>query len=690
MKSHAHKFNFTKTLLGLLLLFGVALGLIWYTFFNPSMEDEREYRALVLQSNPTNSNIPASPYKATQHRNKIQKDLLFAQGNERLHLRLNSAEADMTVDHRNNSTDLIEKMRGVTCLMQEELFYRLPDGREAILQSNGQLLVRAEGENNSSVWIDLSDSNPQPMQRIRYLEAEEATYSYKTSRLLADRVKIYRYILPGHVLPNSLSGEIPQLKGYAKAVEFSMDDKQMRLTGDVVMDNEQGTLFADEIIMKPLSEGKKVRLGVLEMNRNVKLALKDGGELNCARALLDYQALVGNFFGDTNQEFVVYRENCRDKNQTGRQLPLVIKSRKMTFVLNKARQISNIVAENQVTVDYDHNFIAAADYATYQRSPLEGISAANISMPGQIILKPNEINGICKITNQNGDIMTAHQIDIDTIQQQVCFSYPKGELYTSRPDRSAEKIDFSSDIMVMDKKNNKMTLREHVVIHQKGLGQLTSEKEVTFFQRLIGGKNQISSIESLGKTILTRVDLNKNFTYTITSHGKLIVDHPNLLITMVSPRDSHGMIMEGQQVFFQDPMGEIYADQANIQYNWADKALIPGKMTLSGHVRFLDSSSAQNGIHSPLSKYALSDKLEYFPDLQEAIFTADKGSRVLFYSKANDLQVSAPALKIRRDEITKKESIKGIGDVRFSFIEHEFEQLKQRFSLSQSLKKQDP
>src|SRR5262249_30835599 len=89
--------------------------------------------------------------------------------------------------------------------------------------------------------------------------------------------------------------------------------------------------------------------------------------------------------------------------------------------------------------------------------------------------------------------------------------------------------------------------------------------------------------------------------------------------------------------------------------------------------------------HSPLVQYALADRVEYFPKNQEALFsTKGSGRRVLYYDTANDMQVSAPALRIKRDQVTHKDSVKGIGDVRFNFVEHEIDQLEQlrkRFAL---------
>jgi hypothetical protein len=62
------------------------------------------------------------------------------------------------------------------------------------------------------------------------------------------------------------------------------------------------------------------------------------------------------------------------------------------------------------------------------------------------------------------------------------------------------------------------------------------------------------------------------------------------------------------------------------------------------------------------------------------------GNRVLFFDKVNNVQMSAPSLKVRHDSSTQKDSIQGLGDVRFTFIEKELEQLKEHFRLEESQK----
>jgi hypothetical protein len=144
---------------------------------------------------------------------------------------------------------------------------------------------------------------------------------------------------------------------------------------------------------------------------------------------------------------------------------------------------------------------------------------------------------------------------------------------------------------------------------------------------------------------------------------------------------------DGRQIYFEDPMGKIHADAVQIDYEHGDQEISPTKIVLSGHVQLLNSFSSHSEDKNSILQYAIADTVQYFPQTKEMILSATDRKRVLFYDKINNLQVSAPELKIKRDSKVKKDTIQGIGDVRFTFVGHEFEQLCERFCLDDLKKK---
>lgn len=466
------------------------------------------------------------------------------------------------------------------------------------------------------------------------------------------------------------------------------DGRKITLSGSVVVEHDLGKISANFVELVPSREGKKLRFESLTMKENIQIALKDGGKLSCAYAYLDYGALTGNFKGDFQQEYVIYTEGYRDKENMI--IPLVVKSRQMDVQIalqeDKSKsaksRISAIEANDNVTVNYNHEFIAAADQASYQRLPTEAMNPSesqNTQLPGLIFLRAAEQNGLCQVTNRNSDLIRANHICIDTVKRQLLFANPKGSISTGRDAAQKERIDFSSDTMTWDALTDILTLQDHVVMNQSGLGRLTTEKELRFFRHAIAGAKQLRSIESPGPVVLTITDEKKALEHTLTCHGTLVVNHQNLKTVMESPRDENGEVIPNKQVSFQDNMGVIYADRLKIDYQIKDNEITPIKMTLEGNVQILNRGSIGQDQEEAFRQFALADVVEYSPQAKEVSLTASRGKRVLFLDKINGLEVSAPALKVRRDQTTKKESIQGVGDVRFNFVETELQQMKKFF-----------
>lgn len=221
---------FKATFAVAIMLFLAFLFACVYALFSVNSSDEKAYRKLVESANPVNSDAKISPYTARQQRRGVQKDVLFTQGNDRLQMRLTSSDSVLVLDHQDNGTEILEKMQEVKCFMQEELYYLLPDGREALKQPNGKLLIRHSDIKDPSSWIEPNYPGIQPMQHVRYMEADNATYYYKSDRCVADKVKLSRFTAPGHDLLHSVEGFKPSMTGIARKAEFSMAGKDLNFT----------------------------------------------------------------------------------------------------------------------------------------------------------------------------------------------------------------------------------------------------------------------------------------------------------------------------------------------------------------------------------------------------------------------------------------------------------------------------
>lgn len=465
------------------------------------------------------------------------------------------------------------------------------------------------------------------------------------------------------------------------------DGRKITLSGDVVVEHDLGKISANFVELVPSREGKKLRFESLTLKENILIALKDGGKLSCAYAYLDYNGLIGNFKGDAEHEYVIYTEGYRDKDNMI--IPLVVKSRQMNVKIDQQEdksktaksRIASIDASDNVTVNYNHEFIAAADQASYQRLSAEtnNLDYQNARVPGLIFLRAAEQNGLCQVTNRNSDLIRANNICIDTVKRHLLFSNPKGSISAGREGSQTERIDFSSDSMMWEALTDILTLQDHIVMNQPGLGRLTTEKELRFFRHTVAGIKQLRSIESPGPVVLNIIDEKKGIEHTLTGYGTFVINHQNLKTVMESPRTQNGEVLSNKQVCFQDNMGMIYADRLKIDYQVKDSDITPVKITLEGNVQILNRGELGQSKEGAFRQYALADVVEYSPQAKEVSLSANSGKRVLFLDKINGLEVSAPGLKLRRDQTTKKESIQGVGDVRFNFVETELQQMKKLF-----------
>lgn len=696
----------------------LTLATAWCTasVFSIYDKDRQAYRELVAatsapsqkESSPEKSAFEKSPQEKSslvqQKRTNIRKDIFYLQGTARLALSLTAAHSTLELDEKDS--EIIEKLNQVTGYMQEELYYLLPDGREAFLQDNGRLLLRNGNSRNDQDYVVFPLSSLVPMQSMRYFEADHATYFYKSNHLLTQQVKVSRYVIPGHSLATSVEGIKPVFTGMAQSAEIALadtqfkanqikatyfqeapaefeardaayDGKSLTMSGNVVLEHPVGTLAANQAILTGVSEGRKISVHHLDLYDQVNLSLSEGGDLICAEAHLSQQTSRGDFSGSPAQPFVVYMEQCRDSSGSQQRLPVIVKSRTMAVDFEQdagfsspKRGIKTIVANEQVTVDYNHDFIAAADRATFHRE--EGADdQAKTGLTGVICLQANVEEGHCHVTNRNGDLIHARQIFVNTRDRFLSFVHPKGALYTIRTGYSKERIDFSSDTLNWDEKLGTLNLLGHVMIAQKGLGKLTSDEQVTLNHAAVNGRKLLSTIESQGHTILTHQEEGRgqDCSHVLESWGKMFVDHANLKIALESPEKA-----KDKQVFYQDRHGSLYSDRAFVAYHWIDGALKPGKIVLEGNVKMVNKP-----VQVMRHQFALADRVEIFPETQEALLSAADGRRVLVYDQVNDMQASATGIKLKRDQITKKESLQGIGDVRFNLIDPELEQLYKRF-----------
>ena len=189
-------------------------------------QDYIAYKELLESSNPSKENHLTSI--SQQSRQGVCKQLWF-NNKDPIFCQIKSADSELSFYFEDNQIKVVEKMGVVHCIVQEERFYLLPDGREAIQQEDGRLLLRHASPDDPASWVDPSIPGLTPMQLIRYMQADKATYDYASQLFVAEDVKLWKYKLEGHEPPSALEQTDFLMSGTARSVEFAFKGEKFDL-----------------------------------------------------------------------------------------------------------------------------------------------------------------------------------------------------------------------------------------------------------------------------------------------------------------------------------------------------------------------------------------------------------------------------------------------------------------------------
>ncbi len=481
------------------------------------------------------------------------------------------------------------------------------------------------------------------------------------------------------------------------------DGKKLQLNGKISLVHELGKMSAEEATLYPNSNDKKLSIGLLKINKNVVITSKEGSELICDAAILNYKTMQANFTSIDPASFVTFLEYPKftSDSESKPKAFFSLKSRSMDALIGKEIKpdknsksqsfLKEIIAHNDVSLEYK-DFTANADKAVYIRSveisPEEITSNTSEqstektgflkNIPGKITFSMNQPGMFCSINSSKGDHIHSPTLSFDTIKQWIHFEMPQGKVQIQQNPVESD-LTFSADTLLWDLNRDQLRLTKNVTAEVEGKGMLTTDQELEVNYHSKEGKRQLHSIHSTGFTTLTSPEKQKGFFHFLYCSGNLHVNHDQLTTTFESPLSAQGMVLPEDQVVFRDSLGEMHADKVTLYYQNVDGKISPLRLLAEGNVYLLDRKGTPANEDAPLTHYALADKIKYEFVTKEALFTSAKKKRVLFYDKTKNLQISAPALKLKRDGTNQKESIQGMGDVRFSFLENEVERLQDRF-----------
>ncbi len=430
-------------------------------------------------------------------------------------------------------------------------------------------------------------------------------------------------------LLSPLLAEIPisELPSDLSSDHATYDGETLKLEGHVFLDHDLGQMEAKSAILK--KEGPSLGFSSIHLKDQVSIFFEDQGKLFSDQAFLDFQTLKGTILSEGYP--VVYHGNDLELFSTAIDLTFS-RSETVSFGLE------SLLAKEDVHIDHLENFHLDCDEAYYKDSILVATSK-NLNKP-------------CHLTHL-GDTIDAQKISFDLETSLLTFHSPKGKISSLfSPGDSERNCEFSSNLLIWDHKNELLTLNGAIVIHDPSMGSLIGNHLFFLQQHTHLGKKVIQSIKTEGKTVLVA-----NNSQSLTSYGTLKIDRDTLMMSCTSTED--------KQILYENREVRLHADTTTVEYALHQMELRPHVVYLHGNVKIFSRDIQR------LLRKGLADHIIYNPITYETHLLADKGNYVLFWDDEKKLTLSASEILISIDPISKEESIKGIGTVRFTFSEEE-------------------
>lgn len=444
--------------------------------------------------------------------------------------------------------------------------------------------------------------------------------------------------------------------GSISSSNASYDGSALVLKGQVILDHGLGKLQAEEALLQKQEVGKDFPFSQIHLEKEVSLQLQQSGEIKCDTAELDFSTLKGAL---TSAGRVSYTDALKRKKGKHSSLQLASQTIDLQFLKKNnlpsdpakvQYAIDTVIARNLVELTYADHYTLFTDAVLYQKE------LTNTPSPHFQSHLSSQGTQRCKLVHY-ADTIEADRFDLDIVHQKLLLTHAEGTL----PSLSKGEVKFTSESLLWDHEKNTLILKGNPSIQEPNLGTIVSNQEIFLFQN----DKQLVGFKSFGSTTLTYLNQHK-----LVSHGTLSFDRQRSMGTVESPLHE-GAVPEGLQLSYQENEMSVLADKAHIEYNEKEGSFQPISVSLKGHIKIFSS-------HSDIS-YGLADRLTYSPTTRTFILGADPGNKVIFVNTEDHLRISAQEVHITEDPTTKKQTVKGLGNVQLSLSAEEQASLSKYF-----------
>lgn len=377
-----------------------------------------------------------------------------------------------------------------------------------------------------------------------------------------------------------------------------------------------------------MEAGKAMYQGqTVKMEDQIMLEIGEGKKLACQSADFDPQSGVLLLHGSADEK-IAYR----DKDVT-------LRCNHARLETNSDFHLQRLETFSDVEIVYAGEITAKGDNADYQSGD-----------DGYFQLSGHQS---CQLENSKGDKIQAKQIIFHPADSDIVVEHPTGTLATK-----PFATHFEADRLIWNRDTGDFKFIGNVKIRQNKLGAIAVSDV------LIMNKDK-RDLHAEGE-----IEVSFLLSNTLKCKGTLDIDHSKHIATVHSPVEP---------IIFKDARGQIQAHRATVHYLGDDKPLFL-RFIAEEDVRIISFATVDDVISESTMHTILTDHAELNAGTQSLSLKADEGKRTLLYDHVNHLQVSAPSLNMKRDSVTNKDKIEGLGDVRFSFTEQELERIKQQLS----------
>ena len=462
------------------------------------------------------------------------------------------------------------------------------------------------------------------------------------------------------IISTALYGEIEN-SSLLSSTTASFDGNSLILQGHVLLDHAIGKLGAERAILQKQEQGKEFPFSVIELEKDVSVALRNQASVSCDEAHFDFTALKGALIG-LQDHFVRYQDTFL---QEGKKQSFVITSKSADMIMQRVEtpkgleyDVQTIIANDEATFAYGDRFKVNCDQAVYDPKILQ---------KRMLTASPASDKGVCNFEYKEGK-MAAKKFEVSIDSGEVFADSPHG-YFLPAPN---EKLLFQSQKMAWNQNEQIIMLEQNVEVVDPIFGNLFAKEKLLLFHNSKKGKKSFHTIQTRGHATLTYKEQKKQAVHTLTSFGTIKLDRDRGNVLVESPVQN-GLVPTGMQILYREESMTISSDRANMEYSNTGTSFQPISVTLKGNIRLYTEDQ-----NRPV-RCALADRVNYSPSTRTFILAANPGKKVLLWDETETLQIAAQEIHITQEADSEKESIKGVGNVSFSFSQEENRLLRKLF-----------